>query len=115
MQKTILPGASQSWAQSDLNQALVQTEELEAKVFSYENLSPDYILNYINLRKDTFDFLACLLDRFKPFKYWYGFEVKSISNKNQLLIKLMKLKWTNNSLIWRKDSELAEQQLRASF
>ena len=76
----------------DLNQALVQIEELEGKVFKYENLSSEDILNYTSLNKDAFEVLLCLLNRFKPFNYSYGFEVKSVNSKNQLLISLMKLK-----------------------
>ncbi|XP_065068263.1 uncharacterized protein LOC135693661 [Rhopilema esculentum] len=76
----------------DLNQALVRIEELEGKVFKYENLSSEDILNYTSLNKDAFEVLLCLLNRFKPFNYWYGFEVKSVNSKNQLLISLMKLK-----------------------
>ena len=76
----------------DLNLALVRIEELEGKVFKYENLSSEDILNYNSLNKDALEVLLCLLNCFKPFNYWYGFEVKSVNSKNQLLISLMKLK-----------------------
>ena len=64
----------------------------DKKLFTFENLSIQDIKNYTNLTKDAFLALDELLEKFRPFNYWSGSEVTQTSDKNQLLICLIKLK-----------------------
>ena len=76
----------------DLKEAMAEIKELQGKVFCYENLNNKDIQNYTTLTKVAFEELSQLLAHFKPLNYWYGFEVKSLSHSDQLLVCLMKLK-----------------------
>ena len=75
-----------------LDEAFPEIRELENRVFTFERLSEDDIKGYTNLSKRAFLRLDKLINAFRPLKYWTGCEVVKISDKDQLLIFLMKLK-----------------------
>ena len=75
-----------------LDEAFPEIRELEKRVFTFERLSEDDIKGYTNLSKRAFLRLDKLINAFRPLKYWTGCEVVKISDKDQLLIFLMKLK-----------------------
>ena len=75
-----------------LDEAFSEIRELEKRVFTFERLSEDDIKGYTNLSKRAFLRLDKLINAFRPLKYWTGCEVVKISDKDQLLIFLMKLK-----------------------
>ena len=65
---------------------------MEKRLVKFNNLSDTQVQDYTNITKAGFLALNAVIDRFRPLKYWYGFEVCSISDKDQLFICLMKLK-----------------------
>lgn len=67
-------------------------QETEKKLFRFENLTDQEVQQYTNITKHSFTCLQQLICEFKPFNYWYSFEVKSLNENNQLLLCLMKLK-----------------------
>ena len=75
-----------------LDEAFSEIRELEKRVFTFERLSEDDIKGYTNLSKRAFLRLDKLINAFTTLKYWTGCEVVKISEKDQLLIFLMKLK-----------------------
>ena len=50
------------------------------------------MLLYTSFPFDVFEVLANILDRLRPLKYHHGWTVTSLSNEDQLLLTLMKLK-----------------------
>ena len=60
--------------------------------FRFENLTGSQVKDYTNVAGSAFLSVNALIDRFRPLNYWTGSWVRSISNEDQLLICLMKLK-----------------------
>jgi len=76
----------------ELVKVQLSVKDLESKLFRFDNLSDIKVKDYTNLTKRAFLSLNRLLDRFRPLKYWTGSEVVRVSNEDQLLICLLKLK-----------------------
>ena len=76
----------------ELKATYAKVEDLEGKVFRFDNLSDVEVKDYTNLTKPAFLSLNALIDRFRPLRYWTGSEVVRIRNEDQLLICLLKLK-----------------------
>ena len=76
----------------ELKATYAKVEDLEGKVFRFDNLSDVEVKDYTNLTKPAFLSLNALIDRFRPLRHWTGSEVVRIRNEDQLLICLLKLK-----------------------
>ena len=76
----------------DVQELLKRIEALEKKRFCFENLNASNIKNYTGIDKSIFQVIANTIKKFSPLNYWSGFQVKSISLEDQLLIFLMRLR-----------------------
>lgn len=76
----------------ELEQALMKINKLELMAFRFENLTESQVKDYTNITKAGFLSVNALIDRFRPLTYWTGSRVRSISDEDQLLICLIKLK-----------------------
>ena len=76
----------------NVQELLKKIEALGKKHFCFENLSDSNIKSYTGIDKPIFEVIANTIKKFLPLNYWSGFQVKSISLEDQLLIFLMKLR-----------------------